>query len=218
LSDTVSVIAGTTDGCASFLATGANDIGDAVTALGSTLTLKLLSDQPVFAPQYGVYSHIIGDKWLVGGASNTGGKVLGQFFSKEKLAALSLSIDPATQATYDYYPLPGKGERFPFNDPEMLPRMEPRPAEDTEFLHALLEGISAIEVQGYKRLIEHGAAELKTLCSVGGGSVNSTWTSIRERSLGTCFPRLVFRDAMSEEAAAGTARLAVQGANSENLW
>lgn len=218
LSTSVSVIAGTTDGCASFLATGASDIGDAVTALGSTVTLKLLSDQPVFAPQYGVYSHIIGDKWLVGGASNTGGKVLDQFFSKEQLAALSQSIDPDTQSACDYYPLPGKGERFPINDPEMMPRMEPRPEDDAQFLHALLEGISDIEVQGYRRLIEHGAAELNSLCSVGGGSVNSTWTLIRERSLHTCFPDLVFRDAMSEEAAAGTARLAVQGANSENLW
>ncbi|MFK7853869.1 MAG: FGGY-family carbohydrate kinase [Granulosicoccus sp.] len=218
LSGTVSVIAGTTDGCASFLATGANDIGDAVTALGSTVTLKLLSDQPVFAPEYGVYSHIIGDKWLVGGASNTGGKVLDQFFSKEKLAALSRRIDPATQTAYDYYPLPGRGERFPINDPEMLPRMEPRPEDDKDFLHALLEGISAIEVQGYRRLIEHGAAELNTLCSVGGGSVNATWASLRKKSLNTCFPELVFREAKSEEAAAGTARLAVQGANSENLW
>ena len=47
------VVAGTTDGCASFLATGADAMGDGVTALGTTLTLKLLSPVPIFAPQYG---------------------------------------------------------------------------------------------------------------------------------------------------------------------
>ena len=51
------VIAGTTDGCASFLATGAGEPGDGVTALGTTLTLKMLTDAPVFAPEYGIYSH-----------------------------------------------------------------------------------------------------------------------------------------------------------------
>src|SRR6185437_11305740 len=54
------VHAGTTDGCASFLATGAAQAGDGVTALGSTLVVKLLSDRPLFAPEFGIYSHRIG--------------------------------------------------------------------------------------------------------------------------------------------------------------
>jgi sugar (pentulose or hexulose) kinase len=64
--------AGTTDGCASFLATGASEIGDAVTSLGSTLVVKQLCDRPIFAPEVGIYSHRIGAAWLAGGASNTG--------------------------------------------------------------------------------------------------------------------------------------------------
>ena len=64
------VLAGTTDGCASFLATGASEAGDGVSALGSTLTIKLLSDRPVFSPESGVYSHRINDLWLAGGASS----------------------------------------------------------------------------------------------------------------------------------------------------
>ena len=57
LSPMTVICAGTTDGCASFLATGASEIGDAVTALGSTLVIKQLSDRPINAPDYGVYSH-----------------------------------------------------------------------------------------------------------------------------------------------------------------
>ena len=49
LRDDVTLVAwATTDGCASFLATGADQIGDAVSVLGTTLTVKLLSDRPVF--------------------------------------------------------------------------------------------------------------------------------------------------------------------------
>jgi xylulokinase len=69
------VVAGTTDGCASFLATGASMPGDGVTALGTTLTVKLLSDRPIFAPEYGIYSHRILGQWLAGGASNSGGRL-----------------------------------------------------------------------------------------------------------------------------------------------
>src|SRR5229473_3271131 len=65
------VVAGATDGCAAFLATGADKPGDAVTSLGSTLVVKLASEQPLFSPEYGIYSHRIGDLWLAGGASNT---------------------------------------------------------------------------------------------------------------------------------------------------
>ena len=50
LSDEVVIVAGTTDGCASFLATGADQPGDAVSALGTTLTVKMLSGRPLFAP------------------------------------------------------------------------------------------------------------------------------------------------------------------------
>ncbi|MEJ1939269.1 hypothetical protein WDZ92_54415, partial [Nostoc sp. NIES-2111] len=50
------VVAGTTDGCAAFLATGADRPGEGVTSLGTTLVLKLLSETPLSAPQYGLYS------------------------------------------------------------------------------------------------------------------------------------------------------------------
>ena len=99
------VVAGTTDGCASFLATGADAPGEGVTALGSSLTIKLLSDKPVNAPQFGIYSHRIGDKWLAGGASNVGGKVLAAHFSSEQIEELSQRIDPETDTGLDYYPL-----------------------------------------------------------------------------------------------------------------
>ena len=142
---TTKIIAGTTDSIAAFIATGSDKVGEAVTSLGSTLAIKLISDKPVFAPNYGVYSHRLGNKWLVGGASNAGGAVLKSFFTTEELAHLSAQIDTTTSSKLNYYPLITAGERFPINDPLKQPALSPRPENDAQFLHGLLEGIAKIE-------------------------------------------------------------------------
>ena len=87
---------GTTDGIAAFLATGAATIGDAVTSLGTTLVVKVLAEAPVFDVASGVYSHRLGNRWLAGGASNSGGAALLAHFSAERLAALT--TDASTRA------------------------------------------------------------------------------------------------------------------------
>jgi sugar (pentulose or hexulose) kinase len=205
LPDEIRVAAGTTDGCAAFLATGASAIGEAVTSLGSTLTLKQLSPRPLFAPDYGVYSHRLGDLWLAGGASNSGGAVLAQHFAPDRIAALSAHIDPLKPTPLDYYPLPAPGERFPIADPALAPRITPRPDDDAAFLHGLLEGIARIEALGYQRLRDLGGPPLVSLRSVGGGARNAAWSAIRARILG-----IPLAPARSEEAAVGTAILALR--------
>ena len=206
LSKDIKIVSGTTDGCAAFLATGATEIGDGVTSLGSTIVVKILSDQPVFAPEYGIYSHRIGDQWLPGGASNTGGNVLTHFFSDEELIRHSRNIDPDTQINLDYYPLLKAGERFPINDPVFPPRLEPRPPDDQTFLHGLLLGMSKVEALAYNRLKELGGPDLKSLRTVGGGSKNSVWTALRQKQ--TPVP---MQNVASDQAAAGAARLAWKG-------
>ncbi len=206
LAKDIKIVSGTTDGCAAFLATGATEIGDGVTSLGSTLVVKILSDQPVFAPEYGIYSHRIGDQWLPGGASNTGGNVLTHFFSDEELIGHSRNIDPETQINLDYYPLLKAGERFPINDPAFPPRLEPRPPDDQTFLHGLLLGMSKVEALAYKRLKELGGPDLKSLRTVGGGSKNSVWTALRQKQI-----QVPMQNVASDQAAAGAARLAWKG-------
>ncbi len=198
------LVAGVTDGCASFLATGASEPGEGVTALGTTLTIKLLSDRPIFAPAHGIYSHRIGDVWLAGGASNSGGGALAQAFAPDRIAELSARIDPDAESGLDYYPLPARGERFPINDPTLAPRMTPRPEDDARYLHGLLEGIARIEALGYRRLGELGAPPLAALYTVGGGAGNAAWTAIRARIVAA-----PHRRAASTHACEGAARLAL---------
>jgi sugar (pentulose or hexulose) kinase len=199
------VVSGTTDSTAGFLATGA-EAGAAVTALGSTLVLKINAAHPLFVPEYGIYSHRLGTRWLVGGASNSGGAVLRQFFSAADIERLSARLRPQSPTGLDYYPLPARGERFPVNDPGLEPRLEPRPADDAVFLQAILEGIAAIEQRGYRLLESLGAPWPGRVYTVGGGAHNSAWRRLREDRLG-----IPVISAADRQAACGAALLARQG-------
>jgi D-ribulokinase len=205
----VRIVAGTTDGCAAFLATGAVEAGDGVTSLGTTLTLKVLSPRPVLAPDYGIYSHRLGSLWLPGGASNTGGGALAKYFSTTQLAALSARIDPSIVSGLDFYPLPSAGERFPIADPALPPRETPRPADDVVFLHGMLESIARIEAAAYRRLADLGAPLVRRVFTVGGGARNPAWAAIRARVLDEAVPGVELRPPRALEAAVGTAGLAL---------
>jgi D-ribulokinase len=200
------VCAGTTDSIAAFIASGAKLPGEAVTSLGSTLVLKLLSRVRVEDARYGIYSHKLGHLWLTGGASNVGGAVLRQFFTDEELEKFSREIDVTKKSELDYYPLVKVGDRFPINDPNLAPRLEPRPDNSVEFLHGLLESIARIEARGYELLQQIGADKLTCVYTAGGGAKNSAWGEIRRRYL-----QVPVVASVNTEAAYGSALLAMRG-------
>ena len=204
-SETTHIVSGTTDSTAAFLATGAAP-GEAVTSLGSTLVLKVYTDRPVFEPRHGIYSHRLGDLWLAGGASNSGGTVLRQYFSPDEIASLTRQLRPSIPTGLDYYPLPATGERFPEYDPSLSPRLQPRPPEDAIFFQGILEGIAAIEARGYRLLEQLGAPYPTRIHTTGGGAGNTGWQAIRQAALGV--PVIA---AEHQQAAYGAALLARQG-------
>ncbi|PZU97329.1 MAG: carbohydrate kinase [Pseudanabaena sp.] len=211
LSSNCEIGAGTTDSNAAFLASvGKNppELGTAVTSLGSTMVLKVLNDHPINHANYGIYSHRFeygqtACLWLVGGASNVGGAVLKHFFSNQDLKELSDRIDPDVAISLDYYPLLKAGDRFPVNDPQLKPRLEPRPNNSVDFLHGLLESMARIEAQGYALLQQLGVTPIQKIYTVGGGAQNQVWTKIRHRHL-----QIPVISSPQSEAAYGSALLA----------
>ena len=199
------VVAGTTDSSAAFMATGTSSPGEAVTSLGSTMVLKIISTKPIFSSQYGIYSHRLGNHWLAGGASNSGGAVLKQFFSSKQLDEMTLQLTPESDTGLNFYPLTKKGERFPDNNPELEPKLQPRPDDDVIFFQAILEGISRIEYDGYKKLHQLGAPFPVSIQTAGGGSCNPAWTDIRKKTMG-----VEVKTARQTEASYGVALLAMQ--------
>ena len=134
-----------------------------------------------------------------------GGKVLPDFFTDAQMQAMQNELDIDIPTGLDYYPLPQTGERFPINDPDLAPRMTPRPDSDVEFFQGLLEGIARIEQTGYEKLRQLGAPQPISVRSVGGGAKNERWTAMRQRLLNV--PML---KAQHTDAAYGVALLARQ--------
>ena len=200
LRESVSIVAGTTDSNAAVLAADPGD-SEGITVLGSTVVVKCFSDAPLIGP--GITNHRVGGRWLCGGASNTGGAVLLQQFPGIDLDELSRQIDPEQASGLDYWPLTGQGERFPIDDPLLMPRLTPRPVSDALFLHGLLEGMARIEAQGWKRLMALGANTPRRVITLGGGARNPQWRRIRERIIGCQVTRCL------TPPAAGVARLAL---------
>jgi sugar (pentulose or hexulose) kinase len=194
------VVSGSTDSSAGVLAADPQP-GDGITVLGTTLVLKQFSDVPLQEP--GISCQRVQRRWLVGGASNAGAGVLRRFFDDACLVELSRQIDPERDSGLHLRPLPGPGERFPVDDPQLEPVLEPRPVSDALYLQALLEGLARIERQGWARLAELGCPPPRRIVTLGGGATNPQWRRLRERILGVPVvnrPRLT--------AALGMARLA----------
>ncbi|MCT0206707.1 FGGY-family carbohydrate kinase [Synechococcus sp. CS-1332] len=175
------VVAGSTDANAAVLAADPQP-GDGITVLGTTLVLKQFVDAPLAGA--GLSNHRVAGCWLAGGASNAGAGVLRRFFDDERIAELSRQIAPDRPTGLNLLPLSRKGERFPVDDPELEPILEPRPVSDACYLQALLEGLTAIEATGWQRLRQLGAPALRRVISVGGGARNSQWRAMRSRALG----------------------------------
>jgi len=197
------IVSGCTDSTAAVIATGAKSIGDAITSLGSSLVVKIISNKAISDSQFGIYSQPYENKYLVGGSSNSGGAVLKHFFSTKQMSKMSKLIDIKKSTNLNYYPLLKNGERFPVNDPHYPAKLSPRPEHDTEFFQALLEGITEIEYLCYQRLQQLGCPTVTKIYSMGGGSQNNSWTQMRQSRL-----QVPIHIPINTEAAYGAALLA----------
>jgi sugar (pentulose or hexulose) kinase len=226
------LVGGTTDSNAAFFAAAGvePELGTAVTSLGSTMAIKLLSAQYVEDADRGVYSHRFptlsttnGDNrqvdnneaWLVGGASNVGCAIFRALnFTNAELEALSIQLDPMVDSPHAnyYYPLCKVGERFPKADPNKVPILEPVPENRQEYLHGLLQSMSYVEREGFQVLHELGAPLPTIVWTCGGGSRNDAWSHIRQRILRRSFEspggEITVRKATNTEASFGAALLA----------
>ena len=132
----------------------------------------------------GISNHKLLGNWLSGGASNTGASILLDFFNLEYIEELSKQINPSKSSGLNLLPLSSQGERFPIDDPNLQPKLDPRPVSDSLYLHALLEGLAKIEAKGWQKLNELGADLPRQIITIGGGAKNITWKKIREREIG----------------------------------
>ncbi len=178
LSCNIVIVTGTTDSNAAVLAARPNK-DEGITILGSTVVIKSFVENPI-NDKY-ITNHLLDDRWICGGSSNTGGAVLKKFFQDDELSELSRQINPDKDSGISLIPLPFKGERFPINDPNLEPILTPRPISDSLYLHALFEGMANIEAKGWEYLFNLGVSKPRRIVTIGGGAKNPQWRRIRER-------------------------------------
>ena len=185
LSPKTLVVAGSTDGTASQLASGAVAPGNWNSTLGTTLVLKGVSERLLSDPLGRIYSHRHPDGyWLPGGASSTGADCLAQRFAPQRLAELNEAALTCSPTDMLIYPLVRRGERFPFYKPEATGFTLGATEDERVYYAAHLEGLAYVERLAYEVLQSLGAAVGDTLCAVGGGTQSAAGLQIRADVLG----------------------------------
>lgn len=206
------VVAGSTDGVAAQLASGAVSPGDWNSTLGTTLVIKGVSRSLLRDAQGRIYCHRHPEGyWLPGGASSTGAECLAMRFGQD-LDALNRAALAHTPSGVVVYPLVRRGERFPFCRPEATGFTLGQASGRECLFSAHLEGIAYVERLAYDVLRDLGASVGDTIHVAGGGIQSEAGLQVRADVLNR---RLVAPAVPS--AAMGAAILAAYGHSQDGL-
>jgi xylulokinase len=193
----LSIYAGMTDGCTAQISAGGADLGSAVTTLGTTMVIKLVSNRDVSGP--GFYSHLLpANNWLVGGASNLGGISFKDFASDIK--SWDQKAEVRGPASFVTYPLVATGERFPIANKDLAKVSSGSAVNEIDNYRAILEGIAFAEKLSYEILAKAGAPLTGELRTAGGGTKSPTWCRLRATVLNR--PIIAKKDSGSDLGAA----------------
>lgn len=206
LSEKTIVVGGSTDGYASALAAGAVQSGSWASIIGTTFVLKGVTKQLLIDPNGSSYSHRLpSGEWLLGGASNLGGKCLNLCADGRSFDALNAESESRIPTGVRCYPLTERGERFPFVDPAFEPFYIGNLFEGRLY-PALMEGVGFAERFAFEHMQSLGATVGDTICTAGGACKSDLWLRIRASILNRRLqiPKVV-------DAAMGSALIAASG-------
>lgn len=178
----VRVVTGMTDGCASQVASGAVNVGDWNTTIGTTMVVKGVTRMELIDAGDRLYSHRHPEGyWMPGGASNTGGDWVSRDFSGD-LGALNEQAAELMPTGHIAWPLLQEGERFPFIAPQAR-GFAPSGLSEAELFTANMEGVAYVERYAYELIRRLSGEEVKAVFTAGGGSQSEPWLLIRSSVL-----------------------------------
>ncbi len=198
------VIAGASDGMASFLASGAKASGDWNLNLGTTLAIRGISERLIRDPRGRFYCHRHPEGyWLPGGASNAGAEVLIRTFGEVRLSSLDRAAGAHSPTSLLVYPLARRGERMPFVNPDAEGFVDGKAGSEEELYAGYLEGIAMVTSWSIEEAKGLGAPVEGDFFLSGGGGRGKTLGQFIASALGK--PLIKTRE---PEAAMGSALLA----------
>jgi xylulokinase len=159
---------GCIDALAEQLVSGADDDGDVLVILGTTLIVWVVTERTDEVPGYWTIPHTAAGKMLVGGPSNAGGLFLD--WVDRLLGPGASPEDPGAVPVWAPYP---RGERVPFHDPARRAAVDG--LDLTHGAGALRRG--AYEASGFcaRRIIEASGAATRRIVATGGGTRVDAW-------------------------------------------
>jgi len=191
-----SVVAGASDGTASFLASGAKAVGDWNINLGTTLAIRGISNRLVRDVKGRLYCHRHPEGyWLPGGASNTGGEALIHRFDEKQLPELDRSSMNRLPTGLVVYPLIRKGERMPFVSSRAEGFVTGEAKTEEELYAGYLEGISLVTAWSIEEAEKIGADVDGDFFLSGGGGRGKTLGRLIASGLGKNLVRTLEPDA-----------------------
>jgi xylulokinase len=170
--------AGTIDALAEQIVAGADEPGDVLAILGTTLIVWAVTTDPVEQRAYYCVPHTApGGRWIFGGPSNAGGLFLEWV---DRLGAAT-GPDPAPHAVPVWAPYP-RGERVPINDPTRRAQLV-----DLDLTHggpAIRR--AAFEASGFvtRRVVDASPTPARRIVAVGGGTRIAGWVEALADSTG----------------------------------
>lgn len=206
LSEKTLVVGGSTDGYASALSAGAVRAGEWASIIGTTFVLKGVTQELVIDPDGSSYSHRLpSGEWLLGGAGNIGGRCMNLFAQGRSFDALNAESESLIPTGARCYPLTGRGERFPFIDPD-FEAFYVGDILSGKLYPAMMEGVGFAERFAFEKMQRLGCAVGDVICTTGGVCRSALWLRIRAAILNRTLrvPKVV-------DAAMGSALLAASG-------
>jgi sugar (pentulose or hexulose) kinase len=179
---TIQIVAGATDGCAAQIASGAVQIGDWNTTIGTTLVVKGVTTREINDPLGRLYCHRHPEGyWMPGGASNTGADWVTRDFGNDlgELTAQAAKLVPTRHLAW---PLKQQGERFPFIAPQAT-GFQPAGLPPAELFAACMEGVAYMERYAYEVIEQLSGESVSAVFTAGGGSNSNVWLQIRSNVL-----------------------------------
>jgi xylulokinase len=188
---------GTIDAMGEQMVAGADDRGDVLIILGTTLILWAVMDEPAPVPNHYTIPHTAAGKFLMGGPSNAGGLFLNWV---DKMTGENRApADPARVPIWAPYP---RGERVPFQDSERRAQLV-----DLDLTHdGAAVRRAAFEASAFvaRRMIESSPVPAERIVVTGGGTRVDEWV----HAMADCTGLPVHVCAVPEGGALGAAFLA----------
>jgi xylulokinase len=176
----VKVVAGMTDANTAQVASGAFSVGEWVTTIGTGLSLKGVSTRLIKDSHGVLYCHRHPDGyWIPSGTSHSGADAIAARFGTADLDRLTAEAEHRGPGDALVFPLPRRGEFFPFWAPQATGFVVGVAPDDASLFRGYLEGIAYIERLSHEVAVSVGAQIEGPVTTLGGGSRSPLWRRIR---------------------------------------